>query len=79
MSSALAFDCKRAASPSEKAICADPAALAADADLSKAFEALRAAADPRARAQLVAAEVAWLTRRDGDCADQKGRGPVAPA
>ncbi len=48
-SSAWAFDCRRAASPSEKAICADPTALAADADLGKAFEATRAAA-----------EVAWL-------------------
>jgi hypothetical protein len=44
---AYAFDCKRAASDSEKAICADPAALAADADLGKAFETLRAAADPK--------------------------------
>jgi len=69
---AFAFDCKRAASASEKAICADPAALAADADLSKAFEALRVASDPKARAQLVAAEVAWLARRDAQCSDQKG-------
>lgn len=69
---AHAFDCKRAASDSEKAICADPAALAADADLGKAFEALRTAADPKTRAALAAAEVAWLRRRDGDCSDQKG-------
>lgn len=69
---ASAFDCKRAATAAEKAICADPDALAADADLSKAFEALRAASEPKARAQLVAAEVAWLARRDGNCSDQKG-------
>jgi uncharacterized protein YecT (DUF1311 family) len=69
---AHAFDCAKAASASEKAICADPAALAADADLGKAFEALRAAADPKTRAGLAAAEVAWLRRRDGDCSDQKG-------
>ena len=69
---AYAFDCKRAASDSEKAICADPAALAVDADLGKAFETLRAAADPKQRAGLVASEVAWLRRRDGDCSDQKG-------
>lgn len=69
---AYAFDCKRAASASEKAICADPAALAADADLGKAFETLRAATDPKLRAGLVGAEVAWLRRRDSDCSDQKG-------
>lgn len=69
---AHAFDCAKAASASEKAICADPAALAADADLGKAFEALRAAADPKSRAGLAAAEVAWLRRRDADCSDQKG-------
>ncbi len=69
---ASAFDCKRAASLSEKAICADPAALAADADLSKAFEALRAGDDPKARAQLVAAEVVWLARRDARCSDRQG-------
>ena len=69
---AYAFDCKRAASDSEKAICADPAALAADADLGKAFEALRAATDSKLRAGLVASEVAWLHRRDSECSDQKG-------
>lgn len=47
---AFAFDCKRAASSSEKAICADAAALAADADLSKVVEGLRAGDDPKARA-----------------------------
>ncbi|MBV8471957.1 MAG: DUF1311 domain-containing protein [Hyphomicrobiales bacterium] len=67
-----AFDCKRAASASEKAICADPVALAADGDLDKAFEALRAGADPKTRPQLVAAQLAWLKRRDGNCSDQKG-------
>ena len=67
-----AFDCKRAASASEKAICADPAALAADADLGKAFEAVRSEANAKARAEIVAAQLAWIKRRDGDCADQKG-------
>jgi len=69
---AYAFDCKRDASASEKAICADPAALAADADLSKAFETLRASGDAKARATLAAAEVAWLARRDANCSDEKG-------
>ena len=71
-SPAMALDCQRASSASEKAICADPAALAADADLGKAFAALHASFDPKARANLVAAEVAWLALRDSNCADEKG-------
>jgi uncharacterized protein YecT (DUF1311 family) len=70
-SPALALDCQRASSASEKAICADPAALAADADLGKAFAALHASLDPKAKSQLGAAEVAWLALRDSNCADVK--------
>jgi uncharacterized protein YecT (DUF1311 family) len=67
---AYAIDCKHAHSPGEKAICADPAARAADADLGKTFEALRETLDPKARSQLVAAELAWLRRRDlNECTD----------
>ena len=71
-SPALALDCQRASSASEKAICGDPAALAADSDLGKAFAALHASLDPKSKAQLVAAEVAWLALRDSNCADEKG-------
>lgn len=71
-SPALALDCQRAATASEKAICADPAALAADGDLGKVFAALHASLDPKAKAQLGAAEVAWLGLRDSNCADEKG-------
>ncbi|MGA2484571.1 MAG: lysozyme inhibitor LprI family protein [Roseiarcus sp.] len=71
-SPAMALDCQRAATPSEKAICADPIALAADSDLGKAFDALRASLDPKGRTQLVAAQVAWLGLRDSNCADEKG-------
>jgi uncharacterized protein YecT (DUF1311 family) len=71
-SPALALDCQRATTASEKAICADPAALAADADLGKTFAALHAAFDPKAKSQLGAAEVAWLALRDSNCAEEKG-------
>jgi len=57
VSPATALDCQRASSASEKAICADPTALAADADLGKAFAALHASFDPKAKTNLVAAEV----------------------
>ena len=69
---AHALDCQRASTAIEKAICADPAARDADADLGKTFDALRASLDPKAKPQLVAAQVAWLGLRDSNCADQKG-------
>ena len=69
---AMALDCQRAATSSEKTICADPTALAADADLGKAFAALHASLDPKAKTQFGAAEVAWLALRDSNCADEKG-------
>jgi len=71
-SPALALDCQRASTASEKAICADPGALGADSDLGKAFAAQHAALDAKAKAQLSAAEVAWLALRDSNCADDKG-------
>jgi uncharacterized protein YecT (DUF1311 family) len=74
VSPATALDCQRATTSSEKAICADPTALAADADLGKAFAALHASLDPKAKTQLGAAEAAWLALRDSNCADEKGRG-----
>jgi len=69
---ALALDCQRSSTASEKAICADPAALAADSDLGKVFAALRASLDAKAKSQLGAAEIAWLALRDSNCAEEKG-------
>jgi uncharacterized protein YecT (DUF1311 family) len=71
-SPAMALDCQRASTASEKAICADPTALAADSDLGKVFAALLASFDPKAKTNLVASEVAWLALRDSNCADEKG-------
>jgi len=68
---ALALDCQRASTPSEKAICGDAGALAADAELGKAFAGLRASLDAKGKAQLAAAQAAWLGLRDSNCADQK--------
>jgi len=67
-----ALDCARASSASEKAICADPAALRADADLGKAYEALLAAAPHAQKAGVVAAEARWIKARDSECAEEKG-------
>src|SRR5271155_3971461 len=71
-SQAWAFDCKKAATPSEKAICADPVALAADAAMSAAFQALLQNTPAAQRSQIAGAQARWLPTRDGDCADSKG-------
>jgi uncharacterized protein YecT (DUF1311 family) len=69
---ASALDCKAASTKAEKAICADPAALAADAEMTKAYGALNAAIDARQRAALQKAQVQWLTDRDGGCFEKQG-------
>jgi uncharacterized protein YecT (DUF1311 family) len=71
-SPSLALDCKQATSEEEKAICATPAALAADAEMNKAYGALRAILDPAQRAALAKAQVAWLSQRHGACFDKHG-------
>jgi uncharacterized protein YecT (DUF1311 family) len=69
---ALALDCKAAASKAEKAICADPAALAADAEMSKAYGALHGSLDAKQHAALLKSQVQWITERDGACFEKKG-------
>jgi uncharacterized protein YecT (DUF1311 family) len=68
---ALALDCKAASTKAEKAICADPAALAADSEMTKAYSALHAAIDVKQRAALVKSQVQWLAERDGACFDKE--------
>ncbi len=68
---ALALDCGRAKAKFDKAICADPVALTADSEMTRAFEALRAAADPRQRAESLKAQVRWVATRDGVCRDSQ--------
>jgi len=68
------LNCAAAKSASEKAICADPGALAADAALGEAFNKLRDALLPEEKAGLLASQRAWLQRRDADCAGAKNPG-----
>ena len=49
-----------------------PAALAADAEMNKAYGALRALLDSAQRAALAKAQAAWLSQRDGDCHGKHG-------
>jgi uncharacterized protein YecT (DUF1311 family) len=69
---AHAFDCKKAGTKSEKAICADPAALAADSAMSAAFQTLIASAPAAQKSQITASQVGWLRTRDGNCAEATG-------
>ncbi len=69
---ASAFDCAKAASADEKAICASPEARAADEAMTKAFEALRASAPAAQKAMIVDAQVRWIGQRGQGCFDDKG-------
>ena len=73
-SAAHAFDCKLASTKSEKAICADPLALAADAELSKSFGDLRGRADSGQREAMMKAQQHWVAARDNECGDKKAAG-----
>ena len=71
---ALGFDCKLAKTAPEKAICADPAARAADAAMSASFAALRDKLPAPAKAGLAASQSAWIKSRDNACADARPLG-----
>ena len=71
-SGAWAFDCNKATTPSETAICADPAAHKADVAMGEAYSALLAHAPTSERAEIETAQVQWLQRRDNACAGVEG-------
>ena len=71
-SGAWAFDCNKATTPSETAICADPAALKADVAMGQAYSALLAHAPSSERAEIETAQVQWLQLRDNACAGVEG-------
>jgi len=60
------FDCAKAQTPAEKAICADPALAAADRQLDKAYAAARSA--PGADLQhLHQQQIQWIIARNKNC------------
>ena len=73
-SPAAAFDCNKAATAAEKAICGDPLARAADAAMAAAFSKRHASENPTGKRTLVAAQGLWLKARDRDCMDAKPLG-----
>lgn len=67
---AASFDCARAASASEKAICADDRLAAADRRLGQLYAELQR--DERDRDTRRDAQRAWLRQRDSDCGGNTG-------
>ncbi|MCP9759643.1 DUF1311 domain-containing protein [Aquitalea sp. S1-19] len=67
-SAAQAFDCQRAASPDERLICAEPALIALDKELSDLYRATLSAS-PRP-ALLKAQQRAWLAVERARCRDE---------
>ena len=62
---ALAINCQKASSPSEKLICSDRKAVAADAELNRAYAAvLKQAPDEEIRKMLVDSQRRWIEARD---------------
>src|SRR5579862_4104916 len=64
-------DCARARSLAERAICSDPALKMADAEMARAFAALRAALPPPQHSALLADQRQWLGERDAACRQQQ--------
>ena len=69
---AWAFDCAKATSRSEKAICGDARALAADSAMSAAFSNSIKGADGKTKAQMLGSQIAWIKERDNICAQNQG-------
>ena len=66
---APSFDCRRAATPIEKAICADAALARLDRQTAEAYQsALRNAYEPAAQERLRAEQRTWLAGRNKTCA-----------
>lgn len=69
---ARALDCGKATAPEDKAICADPRAVAADDAMVKAYQALAAKMAPAERKTLLDSQREWLKTRSRACADKTG-------
>ncbi|WP_082979908.1 lysozyme inhibitor LprI family protein [Labrys sp. WJW] len=68
------FDCRKASTEVEKAICASPALSKADAEIAVAYERLRKALDPQAAAALAADQRWFVGARDEAGASKEGVG-----
>ncbi len=64
---ALAFDCSKASSETDVAICGDEVARAANERMGKAYLAVRGRLDVEGRKMILEGQRAWLVYRDGRC------------
>jgi uncharacterized protein YecT (DUF1311 family) len=69
---ALALDCSKAKTQVDKAICADPAAAAADRSMEDAYGRLAAGLSPDEKKALLASQRAWLKLRGNTCQGDNG-------
>ncbi|PNG26415.1 lysozyme inhibitor LprI family protein [Methylocella silvestris] len=72
-SPAEAFDCAKAATPIEKAICANPTVLAADEAMTKAYDGLADSLKPEHRQALLISQRRWLEQRANLCVSEDGK------
>ncbi|QIG47979.1 DUF1311 domain-containing protein [Nordella sp. HKS 07] len=69
---AVAFDCAKAQSPVEKAICADQKLKAADDAMAAAYSSLRGTLGAAERKGLAASQRKWIKSREDICGYQEG-------
>ena len=69
---AFAFDCGKASTAVEKAICADPQLKRLDAELSDAYAAVKAASTPQEQKMLARSQKRWIGEREFCSGDDKG-------
>jgi uncharacterized protein YecT (DUF1311 family) len=68
---ALAMDCGKATSPTDKAICADPAASAADEAMAAAYASLYGNSSETDKKKLLQSQRTWLKLRTSECIEDK--------
>jgi uncharacterized protein len=71
-SGALAFDCSKAATAVEKAICAAPGLKARDDELSALYAKVKAVSTAGERKMLVVAQKQWILEREEACGGSAG-------
>jgi uncharacterized protein len=74
---AASFDCTKAKTAQEKAICGTPALSAADDQMAAAYKAWLAAAPPDWAAGIRENQIVWLRFRDASCPAADANSPIA--
>jgi uncharacterized protein len=74
---AASFDCTKAKTAQEKAICGTPALSAADDQMAAAYRAWLTAAPPASAAGIRENQLVWLRTRDASCPAGDANNPIA--